>query len=146
MQISHSGNFTVRFEQVTVRRVFKTMANFHDRTFCKKIDKAVNYHRVKSVFILGFSGPYLFRKSPYSLQIRETTDQKTSNMDTFHAVYNCRKFRSWFALTKSDFPCIFCFTFFHMYFMAVMVFSSTVIIVGSFLIYPSCSFFDLSLV
>ena len=61
---------------------------------------------VKSVRIRSFSGPFfpvfalnteirirteygdLLCKSPYSIRMRENTDQKTPNTDTFYAVIN----------------------------------------------------------
>ena len=45
---------------------------------------------VKSVRIRSFSGPYFpafgLNISPYSVRMRENTEQKTPNTDTFHAV------------------------------------------------------------
>ena len=44
-------------------------------------------HRwVKSVRIWSFYGPYFL----YSVRMRKNTDQKTTNMDTFHAVHSIR--------------------------------------------------------
>ena len=54
------------------------------------------YHCVKSVRIRSYSGPYfpgfglnteIVRTSPYSVRMRENTDQNTPCTDTFHDVY-----------------------------------------------------------
>ena len=50
------------------------------QTFLRK------HHWVKGVHIWSFYGPYFL----YSVRMRKNTDQKTTNMDTFHAVHSTR--------------------------------------------------------
>ena len=71
--------------------------------------KSLQKHCVKSVRIQSFSGPHFAAFSPYSVRMRENTDQKNSKKATFHVVkrkntlrklYHSTTYHSWLTFNK----------------------------------------------